>query len=265
MKNRQDIKSLSPSTIKKYDSIISKKEYESDNPSSIYEDLISKSLSIGYMTTYLNAYLNNYRKRDTVDDKIVNIYRDILYKLKKEQTSIDGENIQTHEMKSWATYKKKALSKKHNDVDRLIGALYTHIPPRRLEYSDMVFVNKSSSMKSKKYNYYVKEDETFIFNEYKSKGAFGTQKVKVPYRLRDILNEYIKTHKIKNGQSLLNMNRNALSKRITRLFGDSLNSLRHSYITDAYKKNKNTNQLKDIASNMAHSVNRQLLYRKYKP
>ena len=88
----------------------------------------------------------------------------------------------------------------------VVLSLYVLNPPRRsLDYTKMYVVPIYSDTQDKAYNYLSLKDKTFYFNNYKTKGAYQTQAVKVSDSLFKLLKTYRKDGRLlssKNGKEL---------------------------------------------------------------
>ena len=149
------------------------------------------------------------------------------------------------------------------------------MPPRRLEYSNMIILienNEKELLKDHNYlicdiNYNAKY---FIFKNYKTSNVFGEQKILIPESLSNIIKEYILFKKKKNKDKLFNINSNTLGKNISKIFNIiynekiSLRWLRISYATYIRKKNLSNNELKDISEKMGHGIVTNSRYNKIK-
>ena len=121
-------------------------------------------------------------------------------------------------------------------------------------------------------NYLVVKSRTnkfFHFGNYKTKKSHGIKKIPVGKILNSVLNIWLKFNTTDyllldtHGQK---MNSNQLSKYINKVFSPtgkkiSANLLRHIYITEKFPVEE-TNDKKEVASNMGHSVDTQNSYAK---
>lgn len=81
-----------------------------------------------------------------------------------------------------------------------------------------------------------------MFNDYKTQGKFGEQKFKVNKNLHDEIEKYIKEQNIKIGEPLIQYrkqsdatNRSSLSRKLRKIFGVSVDGIRHAFITNLYR------------------------------
>jgi hypothetical protein len=166
------------------------------------------------------------------------------------------------------------ITKLYSSIDKLIYALYTIHPPRRLlDYSEMFISNNIDIDKlDDSKNYVICENDIpsyFLFNKYKTNKFFGKQKIKINNNLSLIIQEFIKINKLNYNDSLLNnIKSNTLGKYITNIckkiynFSITETGLRNSYITYINNKKLTLNEKKTISQMMAHSLTEQQKYNK---
>lgn len=201
---------------------------------------------------------------------------------KAEEENQEMSEKQKKAMKPWAVFKsiaennlKKYKSllvqpvdtltddERSNLINLMISLIYTELPPRRLlDYQEFKIggeINPDTD------NYWDKKKKQFVFNNYKTRATYGTQKITIPTFLNTILGKYQKVV----GDWLLGeggMSKTMLNRRIQKVFGSgaSVNTLRHSYITSVVLKDMpRIKELKQIASEMGHSLEEQMLYKKF--
>jgi hypothetical protein len=186
---------------------------------------------------------------------------------KDETTKKKQENVTMEELLS----RQKALMsvlpevKKKCDTaqfmrlhDLVVTSLYTLLPPRRnLDYSSMVVDAPSSTDK----NYY--HNGKFIFNLYKTKGAYQQQVIDVPSDLQEILKVWLK-YKPKEDKHLLihpdvspptAYTANEMTKVLKRAFNNpnmGVSVLRNVFLTTKF--GAATKELKDDVAKMGTSV-----------
>ena len=157
--------------------------------------------------------------------------------------------------------------------DKLIYALYTFIPPRRLEYANLYIINKSQKMNNKD-NYiviYKYKPVKFIFQDYKTNRTFGVQSYDIPDELAKIIKKYIYKNKLKSGDKFLPYNEKYLSEVIGKIFykiyGEkiNLNYIRKSYATHINEMNISNNEKQSLALAMGHSLEQSMKYKKIIP
>jgi hypothetical protein len=146
----------------------------------------------------------------------------------------------------------------------LLGGMF--IAPRRsLDYVNF----KIKNIDREKDNYLDKNK--MVFNCYKTSKTYGRQEIEISKPLKSILTKWIK---LNPSEYLLfdgNMNQLSsvkLNQRMNRIFGNraiSVNAMRHTYLTDKYKKTSEENkQLAEDMTNMGSSVNMSDVYIKLK-
>jgi integrase len=136
------------------------------------------------------------------------------------------------------------------------------IEPRRLMDWRMKI---RGDIDEKKENYIDHEKKQFIFNDYKTKGSYGAQRIDIPKPLMTILKKWISINPydcllvdVKGGcltQSAMNLRlNNILGKRV------GINGIRHSYLTELYKDLPALKEIKERADKMGHSIETALSY-----
>jgi len=171
----------------------------------------------------------------------------------------------------------KNLEKLKSVEDRMIYALYTLFPARRLDYKNMKLTTETSIDKLNDINYLVLSNpKEFVFNDYKTYKTYGKQVFKVPEDLDIVINQYIITKKLKDGDFLFSLMRDKkepiaepnFSSKVTGVFKKvygipiSMRFIRMSWATDLYASNPTAKQIKELASKMAHSPLESRLYNK---
>ena len=146
----------------------------------------------------------------------------------------------------------------------LLGGIF--IPPRRsLDYCSMKIKNINKDEDN-----YINKNK-FVFNRYKTAKTYGQQDLEIPQQLKNILNRWIA---INDGEYLLRdkngnqMTSTKLNQYMNRIFGGkkiAVNSMRHTYLTDKYKKtSEETKKLEKDMSDMGSSTNMADTYIKLK-
>jgi len=147
--------------------------------------------------------------------------------------------------------------------DLIILSLYVLIPPRRLlDYT--AFKLRGISEKD---NFL--DGKHFVFNTYKTANKYKQQRVLIPLRLKSLITKWASKH---NHDHLLFDEKGnplpppKLTLRLNRIFGGrriSVNQLRHTFITDRVLPNVPAlKMLENVAEDMGHSTETQLLYKK---
>lgn len=152
-----------------------------------------------------------------------------------------------------------------SDEIKLLVALYTEIPPVRNDYMSLRICRRSP--REDVGNYIVLNDTVgkIIINEHKTAKEYGALKIKLPARLRARMLAYIKEN---DSQTHLF---NVSGPSISRWLGDAffkhsgqrvtINTLRHSYISEFRKGDKTLLEKRDLARAMGHGLGLQELYR----
>jgi len=169
---------------------------------------------------------------------------------KQEKTDTQEENwVSTNDIKqiydnlktnAELLYKKKSLTSsdlqeiQNYIIVSVLGGIY--IPPRRSkDYVDF----KIKNINKEKDNYLDKSK--MYFNSYKTAKTYGQQVIEMPTELKKILTKWIKVNPTEyllfdtNGNQLSSVK---LNQRLNKIFGmkAGVNALRHSFLTDKYKK-----------------------------
>ena len=182
----------------------------------------------------------------------------------KEST---GDNILTDAEKkntlSWSEIV-DILSKIEDKKDKALVGLYVLTPPRRLDYGLMKIGNGNDT----NFNYYTSEG--LKFNKYKTDKTYGTQMIKISSKLKKIIDDYINEYGLNNGDLLFGTKNGTPYKNFTTFMNKifkkytkktiSVNVLRHSFISEYLKTNRSVNDMKKIATLMAHSPTEQKYY-----
>lgn len=168
-------------------------------------------------------------------------------KLFKERWKHDGK-----------LFKKNQLSKNETRLlqELLLLAIYTLIPPRR---SEDYCAFKLRDVDEDKDNYM--DERGFVFNTYKTAKKYGKQIVKIPKRLRDMVED------LKGiegwGDWLLrdtrggHMTPSKLTSYLNGLFGKKVGSsmLRKSFLSNRYKNIPALRDIEQVSSDMGNSLN----------
>jgi integrase len=135
----------------------------------------------------------------------------------------------------------------------------TYIPPRRSkDYVDFKIKNINTTTDN-----YIKGNKMY-FNSYKGSKIKGLQVIEIPNALKNILTKWIKnnpTEYLIFDSDYNQMSNVKLTQRLNKIFGRqaSINSLRHTYLTD---KHKDTSDKMDELSNDMKMMGSSILQRK---
>ena len=244
-----------------------------------------EKLKITTRRNYLTAILVGLSSQDA-NESLINYYRNYINKINEEYTNEMMKNNKSDKQEeNWV--KLSELTDIFNDYEKkvksmdlknkikitpsdfnilqeyLVTALYTLLPPVRLDFAPMYIVNSKKKMKEN-INYLVnlsRNKKIFVIQEYKNVKSKGIHEIKIPSKLNSIINLWLKYNTtdmflLNNRKSILSAN--GLGKMITKVFKPTgkqitINLLRSIYITenvdiDAVKKSQK------LADDMGHSV-----------
>ena len=276
---------ISDSSLKTYESIIRnlyKKVFNDD----LY-DLNKFNTESDKVLAFLNETSSN--KRKTILSALVVITHNINYRDKmiediKEYNKTEAKQEKTEKQKdNWVetdeiTNLKNKLEKVSNLLYKkefktpsdyqeiqnyilicLYGGIY--MPPRRsLDYVNMKIKNVNTNTDN-----YINRG-TFIFNTYKTAKSYGQQKVKIPIKLKTILNKWIK---INPTEYLLfdiaygPLSNIKLTQRLNKIFDKkaSVNQMRKTYLSSKYSSSIDTKkELEEDFKIMGSSVLQENIY-----
>jgi len=235
-------------------------------------------------TTQRNALIAVVSVLKNLNNDLYKSYYDLMIEMNKKIEDNSKENKKTETQNNnwmkWSEVQKKfdELVKKlkgskniseegyDNYLDAVILGLYTLLPPRRNVDYLLMKVSKDGKDLDTKFNWLDMKKKQFIFNNYKTKKAFGQQILDVPAELMDLLKKYLKYKKEGEGYLLVKFSGdrlksdNAITRRLNKIFDKNVSSsmLRHIYLSDKYGKVQE--EMKDDAEAMAHSVSQQKDY-----
>jgi hypothetical protein len=208
---------------------------------------------------------DNKKYRDLMLDDVKAYNKEIETQTKTEtqkEAWVNNDEIKIifTELKSNADmlYKKKTISNadlqeiQNYILFSLVSGLM--IPPRRSK--DWVDF-KIKSIDKDKDNYI--EKNKIVFNSYKTAKTYGQQSVELPKELKSILAKWIKvnpTEYLLFDSNLNKLSSVKLNQRLNKIFGkkSSVNSLRHTYLTDKYgEMSKQNKKLENDMSAMGSS------------
>lgn len=208
---------------------------------------------------------DKYRKNMMKDIKV---YEKDISKQEKTKTQSDNwlsetdiqETLNKYEADSKLIYKKKIHNK--NDLQDIQNYIILcllsgrYIAPRR----NLDYVNFKIKNIDKDEDNYI-DGSSFKFNSYKTKKTYGTQTVKIPVKLKNILTKWIAINP--TDYLLFDSSENKLSsvklnQRLNKFFGRKagVNALRHSYLTTHFGSvDKDIDDVKKTMSAMGSSLN----------
>lgn len=216
-----------------------------------------------------------------------------VYYNEQKKSKKEGENwISLKELQKYNKSQRTALSAITNKFtnmemgtqkralmrDWLITSLYVldpvNHPPMRVDYN-MKIVNwfKGYDEDQETGNYLKitnKSTKHFVFNDYKTSGAYGTKKIKLSKKMNAMMNIYLKYHpdnKYLFGKDE-NISKNALQKKVIGAFAGTgktlgVSMLRHIVISDTVDTGDKLKEKAELAEKMGHSVTSQEIYKKF--
>lgn len=215
--------------------------------SNVYQTLTKSAI-------YMNKAIKEKREENVVDevdkDKIIDLSRDVIL---------------------------DKISKLRSTEDKLLFAVYTLMPARRLDWR-LVKLTYNLRPKEDDDNYLVlNSPKKVVFNNYKTKAAYGQQTFEItdPF-LNDLIDQQIKARKLQAGNYLFAKQRDLreeidgsiFSTKVSNVFKKvygfpiSVRFLRMSHASNFLKTNRSVKEMKEHAYAMAHSVEEQQLYKK---
>jgi hypothetical protein len=263
---------ITPSTLKTYECIIRNLYKNIFKPEGPKKDIKYELTKFNTDKDKVLKYLKDIesRKRKTLLSALVSITDDNAYRnlmiddikeynkeeAKQTKTKTQKENwVETDDLKELLNkfeHESKYIYKKTEKTMRdyqilqsyIILALFSgeYIPPRRaLDYTDFKIKNIDTEKDNYKYR------NKLIFNTYKTAKTYGKQEVKVPKKLNDILNKWIKVNP--TDYLLFDNNNNQLNsvmlnQRLNKITGKKagVNQMRKTYLTGKYDKSIDTKE-----------------------
>jgi len=228
--------------------------------------------------------------------KIKNAYYALMVDKSKEIKGKETTELTDEQKKNWVSWDEilETFKKLEEEVNKfknskiisdknyalLLGysivACYIFNSPRRnKDYQNMNIVKKNSDKLNKDINYYIYDENKFIFNKYKTEKTYGRQEIPVSDELKKVLDVYLKFHPILKGKikSLTNTplfvyqdgtelsSINSITRILNKVLGNKKmgsSALRHIFLSNKYKDINNA--MKEDAQLMAHSTPQQQQY-----
>jgi hypothetical protein len=231
--------------------------------SDMVNELMNKGLCIGYIKTILGALKYHTQKEDIGK---IQEYAEEIKKISAMQQR-EEKYINKFEKIDWNNIPKVTGV----TVDDLIIGLYTMFPPRRIiDYAYMTYVIDERDVVNSDENYYIKNINTFVFQNYKLIKSYGVQRFAISHELGKLINDYVLANHIVPNDPLIKycarrppknkFNKYHLAKKLNKIFGTSVDGIRHSYITWLYTHPKNLYNIDDTSRKMGHSIIAHLNY-----
>jgi hypothetical protein len=168
----------------------------------------------------------------------------------------------------------KDLNSLSDIKDKLVFALYTLQPTRRLDWREVVLTRETDEkeLEDNKFNFLSisPKAEKVVFNNYKTDVKYGQQVFKLtdPELNKDI-DAYIKEKKLRAGNFLFSLESDKeRSTKIEQVFYKvykepiSVRFLRMSWISALMKTNPTNKEMKELAKQMAYNKDEQSRYNK---
>ena len=239
--------------------------------------------------SYYTAVLSTLSRIDKEKYKsLIDTYRALQNATQKDISKVRQTNLQTiDEKRNWIDWDDilKYTNDNWTSKDKLIKALYTCIPPRRLEYGSLILTDDNTFDDDKNYLVMIGNEPYFILlNRYKTYKKYGTYVINLQNKAVDELNYinyknllnaiklYLKENNIKNGDYLFGQKYDSnFGKELNKVWEGtnkniSVDLLRHSFITDFVKNIRHSKVndafLKQYSDVMGHSSQMFLTYRK---
>jgi len=209
-------------------------------------DAVMEKIEKFSMNTKKTYYITivSYLKDKKVPKKLIKYYTDKMDELNKTFEERKGEKTETQE-KNWMEWDQVLDHyKKLNPASlaHLVLALFVLQPPRRSkDYFLMRIVPEYNETMDKDFNYLDWKNMRFYFNNYKTKGAYGTQTVEVSPELQEVFHNHFPLKKKftpffllqRDGERLPD---NGITRILNTVFGKkiSVSMLRNIYLSSKY-------------------------------
>jgi integrase len=226
-----------------------------------------EKFSMNTKKTYFITIVS-YLKDKKIPKKVIKFYMDKMDELNKTFEEHKGEKTQTQE-KNWIEWDQ--VIDHYNKLNpaslaHLVLALFVLQPPRRSkDYFLMKIVPEYNETMDKDFNYLDWKNMRFYFNNYKTKGAYGTQTVDVSPELQEVFHNHFPLKKKfapffllqRDGERLPD---NGITRILNTIFGKkiSVSMLRNIYLSSKYgeqqKAMENDASLMGTSTDMASNV-----------
>lgn len=271
-------------------------DYLSKKPNRTGGSLSINSLKSYYTTLKLAAEVASADK-DAIDfyTKKMNEYAGVANQAVKENTI--PEKFADDGMPEWKDIKDISSHFTNGSKygqNHMLTAIYTLIPPRRLEYRTLYYLDKKPSkepiVKPPKdkgdkdndgipWNYLYPDGNsyTMVLSDYKTNKQYKVYKTKLPIELGKIIAGYLKKQDITDGNPFFSkqsgnmFNQNEFSKRLSNAFRVkydkqtlTVDDLRHIFINHLDLNALSIKEKEDIAYAMGHSWQKQAEYKQVK-
>ena len=238
----------------------------------IIEKIEATGLTLNTQTSYLTAIvavLSTFPKYS----KIYKLYREKMILNANKIKAGYATNEKTEKQKESVIELSEVITIRDeldkDSIEYLLLSLYTMCAPRRnKDYTEMFIVFDEPAELDTNKNYYVVSEKQFIFNIYKTAKLYGVQRIDVPDKLSDVLDNWIEKHPMNSedefpllvdkGKRINNVN--GITRILNNVFKKKIGSsaLRHIFLNDKFSDS--LVERKKIALEMAHSVSTQNSY-----
>jgi len=200
-----------------------------------------------YATNTKKSYyitIVSYLKDKKVPKKTLKFYTDKMMELNQQFREHSGEKTakQEENWMSWSDVLARYKELDPKSLEHLVLSLFVLQPPRRSkDFFLMKIVPKYSETMDKAFNYLDWSAMKMYYNNYKTKGAYGTQTTDVPPELEAVLKKHFPLKKTFEPIFLLEHNKkrlpdNGITRILNKVFGKnvSVSMLRNIYLTDKF-------------------------------
>lgn len=258
--------------------------------------LAINSLKSYYTSLKLGAEVAGANK-DAIDfyTKKMNEYAGVSNEAVKENAI--PEKFTEEGMPQWSDIKDIASTFVNNSKhgqNHMIVTLYTLMPPRRLEYRTMIYLDKKPDKEpvvkppkargdkdadGNPWNYIYPEGDAYkmVLGDYKTNKQYGLYEVALSKELSKVVKGYLNKQEVKSGSYFIAKPSgnpyadSAFSKRLTGAFAVkyekhplTVDDLRHIYINHLDLNQLSIREKEDIARAMGHSLQKQAEYKQVK-
>lgn len=258
-------------------------DYSDNTRKNIYAVLSSLLFEYRVKRNFKDTYEYYKAKADELTKDVAHLKSSNKKSTAQEENWMDWEDILKirDEYDDYAEHIKDKKNISDKDFEILIASvalgLYTHLPPRRNEYSILKLVKSADDIQDdEKGNFYVKDEEKLFLNKYKTAKKYGEAVVDLPEKLIKTINVYLKYHpkyqQVKKQKSytipfLIDINGkpfdsvNAMTRILNKVFKPkkiAATMLRHIYLTGKY--GEELEEMEGDAAAMGHSLSMQKEY-----
>ena len=214
-----------------------------------------------------SAYLESFARVlfDSPDEKLKKLnqkYKNVadLYKNLAKTKSLDNKVGLDEKIMPWSSFKNLYKEEPIGSKRKMLLSLLTFLPPRRTaDYANLIIRYKDTPM-SQEFNYIDMGRKMIYYNNYKTKSNYGNQAFTLPTGLFRQFDTYVKHNDLKPNDYVFGNYKNPSAEFKKLLAGLTMNSIRHSFISDFLASNPDTKNRKAVADLMAHNIGTQLEY-----